>query len=324
MCTAVSYNSGSHYFGRNLDLEYSYSESVTVTPRKYPFAFRKMPTIESHYAMIGMSYIQNGYPLYYDATNEKGLSMAGLSFPYYAEYKAERSDADNIAPFELIPWILSQCKSTEEAKSLLSGINIVDISFREELPQTPLHWMISDKEKSIAVESTAEGLKVYDNPVCVMTNSPTFDYHITNLNNYMGLTNRKSDNSFAADLPLCEYSKGMGAIGLPGDYSSSSRFVKAAFVLQNAVSKESENESVTQFFHVLGSVAHPRGCVELEDKKYQITVYSSCCNTEKGIYYYTTYNNSRITAVDMHKEMLDSEKIISYPIITEQQMFYQN
>ncbi len=315
MCTAISYKTKDHYFGRNLDLEYSYNETVTVTPRKYSFDFREMPSVGSHYAIIGMAYVQEGYPLYYDGTNENGLSMAGLSFPDYAHYSEKQNHADNIAPFELIPWVLCQCRNVMEAKMLFSSINIISESYSEELHLTPLHWMISDSENSIVVESAKNGLRIFDNPVGVLTNSPAFDYHMTNLNNYMSLSNREPKDSFTKDNALTAYSRGMGAIGLPGDYSSASRFVKAAFVLSNSVCGNGEEESVSQFFHILGSVAHPRGSVDLGDGKQEITVYSSCCNTDKGIYYYTTYNNSSINAVDMHREDLDSAELISYPLL---------
>ena len=119
MCTAVTFKGKDHYFGRNLDLEYSYKESVTITPRDYPFYFRKVPTISKHYAMIGMAVVSNGYPLYYDATNEHGLSIASLNFPGNAVYYPEVEKADNITPFELIPWLLCQCKNVPDSKSLL-------------------------------------------------------------------------------------------------------------------------------------------------------------------------------------------------------------
>ena len=116
----------------------------------------------------------------------------------------------------------------------------------------------------------------------------------------------------------------MGAMGMPGDLSSASRFVKAAFTRMNSVSGNSEEESVSQFFHILGSVEQQRGCVCLGEGKYEITVYSSCCNMDRGIYYYRTYENSQITAVDMHKEATDGKALIRYPMIKEQQIRYQN
>ena len=216
MCTAVTYKTKDHYFGRNLDLEYSYNETVTITPRNYVFDFRKMGKTESHFAMIGMAYVAGGYPLYYDATNEKGLSMAGLNFPENADYKPYCKGKDNITPFELIPWILSQCSTVAEVQKLLERINLLNEYFSDELPLSPLHWIISDRERSVTLESVKSGIKVYENPVGVLTNNPTFDYHLFNLNNYMSLTNCEPQNTFAkesGELKLKRYSRGMGGYG---------------------------------------------------------------------------------------------------------------
>lgn len=324
MCTAAVYKTKDCYFGRNLDFEFSYEETVTVTPRNYPFHFRRMGTMEKHYAMIGMAFVQNDYPLYYDATNEKGLSMAGLMFAGNADYKQEMEGKDNVSPFEFIPWILGQCGNISEVKELLGRINLVAINFSEKLPLSPLHWLISDREHSITVESVKDGLKVYDNPVGVLTNNPPFDMQMFHLSNFLGLSTESPKNCFAKGLQLETYSRGMGAIGLPGDLSSASRFVKAAFTKMNSCSGTSESESVSQFFHILGSVEQQRGCVHMGDGKYEITIYSSCCNVDKGIYYYTTYENSQITGVDMYKENLEGSRLASYPLITGQQIRMQN
>ena len=116
----------------------------------------------------------------------------------------------------------------------------------------------------------------------------------------------------------------MGALGLPGDLSSVSRFVKATFTKINSFSGESEIESISQFFHILGSVYQQRGCVHVANNQYEITIYSSCCNMDKGIYYYTTYENSQIIGIDMHKENLEGNTLISYDLITKAQILMQN
>ena len=322
MCTAVTYQTKDHYFGRNLDLEYSYDETVTVTPRNFPFHFRKMGKMESHFAIIGMAYVAEGYPLYYDATNEKGLSIAGLNFPGNAHYTPYAKHRDNITPFELTPWILGQCATVSEAEMLLRRINLLNESFSGELPLSPLHWILADKKRAIVLEAVKDGIRIYENPVGVLTNNPPFDYHLFNLNNYMTLTKGQIQNAW--DIPLETYSRGMGAIGLPGDASSMSRFVRAAFVKMNSVSEDGEKESVSQFFHILKSVEMPRGCVELDKDVYEITVYSSCCNTDKGIYYYTTYGNSGVCAVDMHRENLNGKELITCPLVKDPAIRYQN
>ncbi len=324
MCTAITYNTENHYFGRNFDLEYSYKETVTITPRNYNFKFRKVKDINKHYAIIGMAYVAEDYPLYYDAINEKGLGMAGLNFPGNADYKEEKEDKDNIAPFEFIPYVLSQCSNIKEVKNLLDNINIELINFSNELPASPLHWIIADKESSITVESVKDGLKVYDNPVGVLTNNPTFDIQMFNLNNYMSLSIEAPANNFSNRINLETYSRGMGALGLPGDLSSASRFVKATFTKMNSISGNTESESISQFFHILGSVYQQRGCVHMGEDKYEITIYSSCCNMDKGIYYYKTYENSQITGIDMHKENLEGNELINYNLIEGEQILMQN
>ncbi len=324
MCTAITYTTKDHYFGRNLDLEYSYHETVTITPRNYPLHFRKVQTLEHHYALIGMAFVVEDYPLYYDAVNEKGLAMAGLNFPGNAYYAPEAAGRDNVTPFELIPWILGQCATVAEAKNLLEYINLVNMNFSDQLPLSPLHWIIADKEEAITVEAVADGLKIYDNPVGVLTNNPTFDFMMNYLTIYRDLSPYPSENHISDKVSLPVYCQGFGGMGLPGDYSSPSRFVRAAFTKLNAVSGASEGESVSQFFHLLGSVEMPRGCVRLENGKNDLTIYSSCCNQDRGIYYYKTYDNSRINAVDMHREDLDGRKVISYPLLKDQSIHFQN
>ena len=318
MCTAVTYVTRDHYFGRNLDLEYSYQETVTITPRNFPFHFRLIPTIAHHYAMIGMATVVDGYPLYYEATNEKGLSMAGLTFPGNATYLPPAPGQKNVTPFELVPYLLGRCATVKEAKEHLHTINLVNLPFSEALPLSPLHWLISDRECSITVEPMADGLRIFDNPVGVLTNNPPFDFHLNNLSNYLNVSIDPAINRFSEQFPIKPYSNGMGGIGLPGDYSSASRFVKAAFVKLNSRCGESEEESVSQFFHILSSVAMPRGCVRVRPEEYEITRYSCCCNTDKGIYYYNTYDHLQITGIDLHRENLDGTAVISYPLIKTQ------
>ena len=305
MCTAITYKTKDFYFGRTLDYEISYGDEVTITPRNYEFNFRHKQNIKNHYAIIGMAYVTENYPLYYEAVNEKGLGIAGLNFVGNAQYNKKIKGKDNITQFEFIPWILSQSTTVKEAKKLIEKINFLDEPFSTNLPLAQLHWIISDSIESITVEAVKDGIKIYENPVGVLTNNPTFDKQMFELNNYMNLSTKSPKNTFAKSLNLEKYSRGMGAIGLPGDLSSQSRFIRAAFVKMNSVSKEEEKESVSQFFHILNSVEQQRGCCELDDGIFEITIYTSCCNASKGIYYYTTYDNHQITAIDMHVKNLN-------------------
>ncbi len=324
MCTAATYHTKDFYFGRTLDYDFSYGEEVTITPRSYVFRFRHMCDLEKHYAMIGIAHVAEGYPLYYDAVNEKGLGMAGLNFVGNAYYSEWEQGKENVATYEFIPWILSQCATVKEARALLGRINLTKEPFSENLPVAQLHWIIADKEEAITVEAVREGLRIYDNPAGVLTNNPPFEKQMFQLNNYMHLSPEDPKNLFSDKLPLRIYGRGMGAIGLPGDLSSESRFVRACFVKLNSLSGDSEAESVSQYFHILGSVEQQRGCCKVGDGKYEITIYTSCCNAQKGIYYYTTYGNHQITAVDMHREDLDGNVPVRYPLAEEEQIRRQN
>ncbi len=328
MCTAATYKTKDFYMGRTLDYEFSYGEEITITPRNYVFDFRYAGKLKTHYALVGMAFVAGGYPLYYDAVNEKGVGMAGLNFVGNAVYEEVlpegETDAVQVAQFEFIPWILTQCASVSEARAKLSGMRLTDTPFSEQLPPAQLHWMIADKEDCIVVEPMKDGLHVYDNPVGVLTNNPPFPSQMFALNNYAGVSRKQPECTFAGVLKLDAYSRGMGGMGIPGDLSSQSRFVKVAFTKLNSISGDDENESVSQFFHILGSVDQQRGCCEVMEGKYEITIYTSCCNTAKGIYYYTTYDNHQITAVDMYQENLDLAQLIRYPIITNGEIRWQN
>ena len=310
MCTAVSYQGKhSHYFGRNLDLEYTFREQVTVTPRNYPFRLRSGYVLEHHYAMIGMATIAQDYPLYYEATNERGLSIAGLNFPNHAAYLPKSSGKDNVAPYELIPWILGQCATVSEAQQLLGKIQIWNLPFSREFSLTPLHWIIADAEKSIVAEPMADGLRIYENPLGILTNSPPFTFHLDRLSEFMNLSPKQPvDRSWCCQ---CKpYSNGLGATGLPGDYSSSSRFIRAAFVKEHSVT---DGNDISQFFHILSSVAMPRGSVKVAQEN-EITQYTSCCDTQNGIYYYRTYGNSRITGIQLKNCALLESSLITWPL----------
>ena len=324
MCTAATYQTKGFYMGRTLDYEFSYGDEITVTPRNYEFQFRHMGSVSSHYAMIGMAHVAGDYPLYYDAMNEKGLWMAGLNFVGNAVFQEVNDTRNNVAQFEFIPWILCQCATLEEAKKLLSRMNLVGTPFSPQLPTAQLHWLIADKTGSLTVECMADGLHIYDNPVGVLTNNPPFDKQLFHLNDFMHLSPKQPENTFSQDLNLQSYSRGMGALGLPGDLSSASRFVRVAFTKLNSRSGNSENESVSQFFHILGSVDQQRGCCEVANGKYEITLYTSCCSADTGIYYYTTYENHQISGVNMYRENLDGDTLTRYPLINRDQIHMQN
>lgn len=324
MCTCIDLKTKDHYFGRNLDLEYRFNEQVVITPRNYEFKLKNEMVINTKYAIIGMATVMENYPLYAEASNEKGLSIAGLYFPQNAYFFNEEASKLNLAPYELIPYFLGLYSTVAEIRDILEKLNITNIPFAPSLPVTALHWMICDETECLVLEQMKDGLKIYHNPAGVLTNNPPFPYHLTNLNNYINLTPHYQENRFAKEMNLQQYGQGMGAIGLPGDTSPASRFVRAAFNKFNSACGEDEKSSVTQFFHILDSVAMVQGATITKEGKHDITTYSCCINTSKGIYYYKTYTNNQITAIQMTDREKDKKELSVYSLIEEQQIRYEN
>ena len=325
MCTSFTFYNNKFYFGRNLDLEYRFGEKVVITPRNYILNYKEEKQNSSHFAFIGMARVEDNYPLYAEAANEKGLCMAGLNFPSNAYYNPEKEEGKiNVTPYEIIPYILAECSSADEAAEKIKNLNLIAIEFKKGMALAPLHWIISDKEKSFVVEPTKEGIKLYENPVGVLTNNPEFSFHITNLSHYLNITSNHGENRFSEKLDIKPFGEGFGAIGLPGDFSPASRFIRTVFNKYNSRCDETENASVSQVFHILDSVAMVRGTVLTPDGKPDYTTYSCCINASKGIYYYKTYENNQITAIRMQEENLQGEKLATFAPITQQQIFYAN
>ena len=309
MCTAILLN---EYAGRNLDIEKNYGESVIITPRNYTLPFRKAEKISEHLAFIGIGITSRGYPLYYDAVNEDGLYIAGLNYVGNAKYHAPKNDRLNLAPYEFIPYLLSKCRSVKEARNELSKINLINIPFSDELPCAELHFFIADKKDAITVEPDANGMNIYDNDIGVLTNNPSFPIQLHNLNNYAGLSSKPIVNRYPKKIQFNEYSRGMGALGLPGDLSSESRFVRAAFHKLNHVC----TDKVTDIFHLLTTVAMPSGSLDLGDNFYERTEYTSAANLNTLTYYYRTYESGALLSAGLFNENLDSPSLISYPLVS--------
>lgn len=307
MCTALTYKTDRLYFGRNLDFEHGFGEEIVVTPRNYTLKMRCGEDIKSHYAIIGIAAVCKDYPLYFDAMNEKGLCVAGLNFVGNAVYQNEKIGMKNVAQFEFIPWILSCCTSVGEVRELLKGTNITDTAFSKDMPPSGLHWIAADREECITIESVADGLFVYDNPIGVLTNNPPFPSQMYALNNYINLSSKSSKESAWGDYTIINDSRGTGAVGLPGDLSSRSRFVRAAFYKSFSVSEPEED--VNQVFHILDSVKQIKGGCVTENGDYEYTIYSACCDALSGIYYITTYYDRNIRKFDINSVDLSAEEL---------------
>ncbi len=313
MCTAISDRGERHLFGRTLDLECSYGETVTLLPRRAPMRFLHREASEEHWAILGMAIRGNGVPLFYDAVNEKGLCIAALNFPHYAQYRTRADRPLALASFELIPWLLGQCETVEQARHALRDACITAESVSSSLPATPLHWLLADRCESLVIEPTEAGLALHENPLGVLSNSPPFAYHLTRLAEFMQLGACEPVNRLCPDRPLVPYARGLGAIGLPGDWSSASRFVRAVFVKQHTAPAAGE-AAISRFFHMMGAVAVPDGCMVSEEGRPVRTVYTACMDAAAMRYYYTTYDASAIGCVAPDERALRGERVCSYTV----------
>lgn len=222
--------------------------------------------------------------------NEKGLAMAGLQFAEYADY----SKGGTLAPFELIPWVLGQCSNLAQARQLLRGQQLCDRSFSKDLPNAPLHWMIADPSGAIILEPTAEGLQMYEATEGVMTNSPPYPYHKLRYEELRHLSAEPSPRSAR---------RGLQAVGLPGDYSSASRFMRAAFIRAHL-----RGEGEGAFFSMTDNISVPRGCVRLPQGD-AFTRYTCCCDLQRGRYSYTTHQNRTPISFSFAERDMESEEI---------------
>lgn len=315
MCTSVLYDG--RYFGRNLDLEVSFGQEIVQTPADFPFKFRHLDPMPHHYAITGVATVRDGYPLYSDGANEKGVGMAGLNFDGPAKFFPAQDGKTNVASFEFIPYILSQCASVAEAKQLLVDVNLTDDSFSAQLPYAPLHWIIADKSgQTVTVESTASGLHVYDNPVHVLANNPEFPEQMNNLANYQVVSAGLPQNNLIPGVKMQNYSRGIATRLLPGGVDSESRFVKAAFVNAHTPKDDSTVNGVTNYFHIMGSVAQPKNLDEVAPGKFEYTIYTDCIDLENGTLYYTTYDDRRINGIKFN-DVQDS-KLTTYPMASKE------
>lgn len=324
MCTSISFCDRGLY-GRNLDLEYHFGEQVVITPRAYSFTFHHSEPLTNHHAMIGMASVAQNTPLYAEAANEAGLYMAGLYFPGNAHYFEEPDPGYlNLAPYELIPAVLGRCATAAEARALLETVRLAAIPFAPGYPLAALHWQVAGPEGSFIAEPMEDGLHFYDDVAGVLTNNPPYPYQVMNLNNYRGLSPRTPENTFAPALDLKVYGQGFGGLGLPGDVSPMSRFVRVAFCKQHAVFPDSRDGQVTQFFHLLDAVSMVRGTVITPEGRCDETTYSCCYDAKERVYYYKTYDSGCLHGVRLTEELAGGDALHCYPLADKPQFVWDN
>ncbi len=314
MCTALTLvtKDGEHLFGRNMDIEYEFGQSVGIIPRNYEYINMSTKATEKvKYAIIGMITMIENHPMICDGLNEKGLAIAGLNFPTYCKWEDSLVEGKiNLPAYDFMLWVLSNFESIEDLKKEVLNVNLMSTRISEQVPPPCLHWIVTDVTgKSIVIEKTADSYKVYDNYVGILGNSPTFDWHVTNLRQYIGLVPEQVTEGTWSLQHLLALGQGVGAVGIPGDWTPASRFVRTAFLRHTALANDADKLNIMDFFHILNNVAMVRGSVRTPQNMSDITQYTACMNQEKGLYYYNTYNNNVLNVIDMHKEDLNAKDV---------------
>ena len=329
MCTALSLKLNNHYFGRTLDLEYNYKEQIIITPKDYPLRFRYNKTINNHYSIFGIGIIENNYPLYYDACNEYGLCIAGLNLPFSTTYNTFNGQKINLTSFEIIPYILGSCINVNDAKDLLNKCNITNDRFNDSFQVSKLHFLISDKNSSIVLEIIDGKTIIYDNPINVLTNEPQFPFHLENINNYGFLSNKINNFDFGNKLNLINKTKGNHLIGLPGDNTSMSRFIKMAFIKENIIINEN---NIGELFNIFNLVFEINGINLIESydsdnnkiNNYYKTIYSCIYDTNNLIIYFKSFDSSNIKGFRLQNINLDNNKLLHYDLYDNNDVLFIN
>ena len=314
MCTAVRFddNEGNMYFGRNLDWTEGYGQKVVITPTDYTYHSAFLGEMRpSHGAIIGMAIIEENVPLYFDCANEDGLAIAGLNFPGYASYENDAVDGKtNVAAYEFPLWVTLNFSSVDEVEEALKNTAIVARPINEKFPVSELHYIIGDKNRSIVVEYTKNGMEIFKNDVDILTNQPGYNWHQENLRNYMNLEPKHPNDVKWGKAKMVPFGSGSLMRGLPGDYYSPSRFIRVAYLNTHYPTKSSEDENVIRLFHTLTGVAMIDGAAAMDETNFEKTIYTGGYSTASKTYYYSTYENPAILHVSMDDYELDSSGLI--------------
>ena len=303
MCTAITLQSmlKENFFGRTMDFSHSIEPGIYVIPKNYRwYSLATMKSYIDNYSFICMGQETDGMLGFFDGVNERGFAAAVLYFAGYAYYDLPMKDKENIASLDFLHFILGRCSSVDDLKSLLENINIVGISDPVTKTAAPLHWIATDRSgKCVVIEQTEKGLEIIDNPIGVMANSPYFNWHITNLRNYMNTSTTQKKEINWGNISLTPFGQGSGTMPLPGGFTSPERFVRAAFLKTHVPVPKNSSEAITTCFHIMNSLFIPKGIVLTDKGSYDYTKYIAFMNTNTCEYYFKTYENNQILRANL-------------------------
>ncbi len=313
MCTALTLMTDQKevFFGRSMDFSYAIEPGVFAVPEAFEWSdILGNAKFQNKYRFIGIGQeldLGQGAEkklVFVDGVNQEGFAAATLYFPGYAHYSsaAENVGKPALAALEVVHYLLGQCSSVDEVEDAIRSVEIISVENSVTKMDTPLHWIATDKSgKCIVIEQTKKGLDVWDNPVGVLTNSPDFNWHLTNLRNYMNASTQQDAHVQWADATLTPFGNASGTDVLPGGYTPPARFVRTAFQRAHAQIPKSREEAVTMCFHLIENVMIPKGIVITNNDTVDFTRYVSFMNTQTCEYFFKTYDNNQIITAKLPK-----------------------
>lgn len=318
-----------HFFSRTMDFMMEMAQEVVFVPQNKTFAsaYSSDQQVTSKHAFLGMGTLENQAPITFDGINDQGVMGGTLYFPGYCSYHDQAAaNTWGVSPDKVISVILSQAANLADIKQLFQEqITILNDANPTLKVVSPLHYIFSDTTgASLIVEPQADGVHLIDNSIGVMTNSPDYHWHETNLRNYLSVTPKQHEDVDFLGKTLKPFSQGSGTFGLPGDYTPVSRFVRTAFMKQNVEQAADEAAGVSLAHHMLESVSIPRGIVVTTDDTFDYTCYSAYICAESRSYYYSTYGNQRINCVRLTPELLKETDYRTFKVQDDEDIAYLN
>jgi choloylglycine hydrolase len=320
MCTGVRLiaQNGAVIYGRTLEFGKSTESNINIIPRNYSFTGTgpsgKQDGLQwkSRYALVGANAL--GVIGAIDGVNEKGLAGGLFYFPGYAEFQEVSLDEtkNSIASWEILTWILTSFATVAQVRAALPTIKVNKAVLSQWGTQVPVHVIVHDAAgNSLVIEYIKGELVMYDNPLGVITNSPSFDWHITNLKNYVHISAFNAEKNNLGPLELTPFGQGSGMLGLPGDFTPPARFVRAAFLSQLTLTPKTEDDARKLLFHILDFFDIPLGIVREKGERELVcecTQWTTGADLTHKKYYWHTYNNRNLQIVDLMRADLDADK----------------
>lgn len=323
-CTGIKLTArnGQAVHGRTFEFAQKVDNSLVVIPRGYTFTgttpLGKGLSYQAKYAAVGTVCFENMVAM--DGMNEKGLSVGTFYFPGFAGYAptTRENQARSLSPIDFPNWILTQFASLDEVKSALKNIAIAPTIIKEwGSSPAPFHYIVYDKAgNSIVIEPINGKLHVHDNPIGTLTNSPNFDWHMTNLRNFINLSPNNIPPLNVEGVILTSLGQGSGLVGIPGDFTPPSRFVRATIYSISAVPPSSAKEAVFQAFHILNQFDIPMGASRESANGRTFYDYTLATVVHDPInlrYYIRTFEDQTIKFVDLKAFDLNSKEIKMLP-----------